>query len=397
MTKSKLLHRNLIGIVTLIIGLQAVGGCGTPVGSEQQHSPAGFAMKAQTIVGLAGGARATAYDQSRDALWILSRSFHQAGTAILTLTRFNIADGTYKTVPIQESSDGFIRASTAVDADGEVWLAWGRSLTQFDPATGRTTSWALPETTHVKVSPEDPALDGNTVAIAVESIDSIWLAENSVEGLFHFIPDAGRWQEFPLPLAPTTLTRVQMIKPNLLLINGVLEGAIPALSTVDTRSGKAVLLSAHARDVAVLSGDAAIYVDEHGVVGTITISTGASSRIPVTVPASGRPELTTDAQGNVWFSMFANQSVGVGKLRVDSGEIQLYPFPQGSPVATGGPVLSCPGAPCNARPSVVNPQLQSIVVDANNNVWITTAVAGSSGDVGNATSASPLYEVPAGA
>ena len=355
-------------------------------------------MQGQSIAGLPSGIRATAFDPSRDCLWIFSRYFREAGVPLLTLTRFNITDRSAVSTPIPSSADGFIRASVAVDLKGDVWMAWGRTLARYDPTANSTRFNALPAMSGVTVSPEDPSLDGNSVAIAIADDSAVWLVANSVRGVFRFDPSTDTWSKaVGLPLAPTTLTRIAFAKPGSLIVNGVTDGTTPGLAIVDTVLGTAYLLPAHARDFAVVSSNVAVYVDERGAFVSLDLSTRNSSQVAATAPVSGVPDLAEDGYGNIWFSMTAYRSVGIGRITAGSDAIAVYPFPRGSSPATSGPVLSCPAPPCDAPLGMFDPQLQSIVADSSNNIWITSGVPGLHGDPALTTSAAPLYELPAGA
>jgi hypothetical protein len=377
-----------------IVLIAANASCGSAVDQADEHG-APAVMAAHQIANLPAGIRSAAYDPSRNSLWILSRYFHQAGAPLLSLTIFNLGDSTASTTPIDLSAEGFIRGSVAVDGNGLVWMSWGRLLVRYTPASQSIRSWQLPEMSHVAMSPDDPALDGNSVAIAVARSGGVWLAANSVRGLFHFDPIKEVWDKvIGLPLAPTTLTQIAEPRSGFVLVNGVAApDSSPALASVDPTTGRAHTYSARARSFAIRSASTAVYVDDRGAVSILDMTTSASLGLVGSAPISGFPNLTVDSVGNTWFSLHGYRLVGVGRINADTGVVVSFPFPQAPGGPTAGPALSCPGAPCNVANAVFDPQLQAIIVDASDNIWVVTGVAGTGGEASARTSAAPVYEV----
>jgi streptogramin lyase len=366
--------------------------CGAP---PSPTSSSASSLRGESVTGVPGGFRATAFDASRNCLWIVTRYFKQAGVALVDLTRFDINSGTASSPLRGLSGSGFIQGSVAVDSAGIVWMGWGRTLTRFDPSNNVTHSWPLPETTGAKVTPEHAGLDGNAVAIAISSSD-IWVALNSVQAVFDFNVGLSTWDKtIDLSFAPNLMTRLTVSPSGILAINGIDARSTPMMALISTSTGATLLSQAGVTDYVLLDDDTLAYLDVSNGLIRRTISTGVSVPAATGMPASGRPELAVDGFGNIWFSMTAYKSVGVGKVSPSTGEISTYPFPQAASQPTGA--LMCPGPAfqCDAA-LVFDPEVQSIVVDASNNLWVTTAVPGVNGDPNFTAPAAALYELPAG-
>jgi hypothetical protein len=364
-------------------------------GSPTQYGPSQtWSWGSDNIAGLPGGLRAATFDRSRDCLWILTRYFQQAGVPLVLLSRFNIADGSSTASVVQLAGQGYIRGSLQVDSSGMVWMTWGRSLFSFNPTNGSTTTWPLPDLTSIPSNPVDPGLDGNAVALAIDSSNEVWVAANSVEGLAGFSPAQARWNHLlSLPVAATQFTRIDATESNVLIVNGVRPGGSQAMASVNTTSNQISVWSADARTYVRAGNNEAVFEDSHGDIGKVDLSNGQTSALSTRIPVAGDPALASNGSGGVWFSMSQYRSVGVGRLDVASATAALYPLPQAVTASSGGPVLTCPAVPCNNAGAVFDPQIQSIVIDGRANVWVMTGVPGTGGDESFTTPDAPIYEL----
>lgn len=384
---SRLCLRRLI-LICLTTGL-VTASCG----SYQPSAPnVGPSWQAESLPGVPGGFRATAFDSTRNSLWIVTRFFRRAGEGLATLTRFNIASKSSTGSLLEVPANGFIRGSVALDSKGFVWMTWGRVLLKYDPDTNTSRSWPLPNPPGIVVRSEDPALDGNAVALAVGTNNEVWVVANSVDAIFGFDSTRAVWDRtVPLSLSPTLFTRVGIMGTGQLTVNGVLKGGTPVLAVVNPVSGVVSSLQPRVRTYVLAGTDSAVYEDDSFRLGRLAISGGDFTTISPALPVAGDPALAVDGLGNVWFSMAAYRSVGVGKIDPISASVTPYPLPQAASISTGA--IPCPAPPCHS--AIFDPKIQSIVVDSNNNIWVTTSVPGVGGDASFAPSASALYELPA--
>jgi hypothetical protein len=384
--------RFIAAFVAVTFGLACIA-CGA------QPSPitsSASSLHGESITGVPGGFRATAFDATRNCLWIMTRYFQQAGVPLVDVTEFDIDTGSTRSPLRGLSGSGFIQGSIAVDAAGIVWMSWGRTLTRFDPSSNTIHSWPLPNPTGIKVTPEHRGLDGNAVALAISTSD-IWVAVNSVQAVFDFNPGLSTWDKtIGLAFAPNLMTRLTVSRAGILAINGIGGTKAPVMALISTSTGATLFSQAGVTDYFFLDDDRFVYLDVSKGLIRRTISTGVSVPTATDIPASGRPDLTVDGFGNIWFSMTAYKSVGIGKVSPTTGQISTYLFPQSTTQPTGA--LMCPGPAfqCNSA-LVFDPEVQSIVVDPRNNLWVTTAVPGVNGDPNFTAPAAALYELPAGA
>ncbi len=367
--------------------------CGPLVSNQTPTATSGW--HAERLAGVPGGFRAVTYDASRNCLWIVTRTSVQADVLKVRLTRFNISDGS--TVPslLELPTTGAAKGSVAVDSQGLVWLTWGRTLIRYDPDATATQSWALPVLSSVRVHPSvDPVLDGNAVALAVAGDGEVWLAAQAEQALFGFNPTLAAWdRNIPLPVVPTPGTRLSVLKPGLLTLNA-LQGAFPVMAVVSTTTSGVSVLPPHVGTYVLVGTNEAVYLDENRSFGKLDLISGQSTMLASSAPLGGAATPAVDLAGNLWFSMVAYHSVGIGKLNLTSGVITSYPFPAvvGASPAGG----SCPTTAfhCVNPDAVFNPDVQAIVVDGSNNVWVINRLP----DTGPPTPSviSPMYELPAG-
>ncbi len=385
---------NLRRAITAALGaiVVAVGsGCGAPPAQQAAAIPA---WRAESLTGVPGGFRATAYDAMRDRLWILTRYFHQAGVPLVDLTQFDIATGSTASPLKGLSGSGFIKGSLEVDSAGKVWMTWGRSLIRYDYVTNSTQSWTLPALPpDVEVLPEHPGLDGNAVGMAING-NQIWLVANSVEAVFRFNISLSKWDKYiKLPLAPNLMSRLTFSSSEELGVNGVDASRTPIMAIINASTGTVAHFQTHVIDYAVLGDGRLVFADDEQNLDRLDSSAAGPVRAATGLPFAGRPYLVFDRTGNLWFSMSAYKSVGIAELSMSTGQVMTFPFPQPTTAPTGA--LTCPGPSFGCNSSLVfDPDVQTILVDSRNNIWVTTSVPGLNGDPNFTAPAAALYELP---
>jgi streptogramin lyase len=168
------------------------------------------------------------------------------------------------------------------------------------------------------------------------------------------------------------------------------------MAVVNVITGTNSLLHPRVTDYAVVTGTTAVYLDDRKNFSKIGLFGGSPLSLASNAPTAGFSYLTTDRSGNVWFSMAAPKSVGLGRIAPDAGTIVVYPFPRVEPQGGGAIACPAPSLQCDASAMPFDPGIQSIVIDGNNDVWVVTSVPGAGGDPDFNAPASSLYELPAG-
>lgn len=364
--------------------------CGPVI--QDQGSVAAAALQGIQLAGVPGGYRVAAYDRTRNCLWIVTRTSVQADVLVARLSRFNISDRSTVSSVMEFPTTGSPNGGVALDSYRAVWWTWGVTLAQYNPETGSQKVWSLPSQPKAAAAPtSEPALDGKSIALAVASDGEIWLAIRAYQALFGFNPSLGAWDRtLPLPLSPAP-TALATPRPGVLLVGGV-AASKGVLALVDTASSKVTLLPPHASGFALLGGYDAIYGADTMTanaedLGKVNLSTGQGAILVSGAPVGGRGGLVADAAGNVWFPMQGYQSVGLGKLNLASNSISTYPIPQ---VVHHSPDLPACVQPCSLSP-VFDPQIQAIVVDASDDVWVIDRLP-DTGPAGQDVY-SPIYEL----
>jgi hypothetical protein len=331
----------------------------------------------------------------------MTRFFRQSGVPLVSLSRVDVADGSVVDTAMELPGDGYIVGSISVDATGRIWMAWGRTLAAYDPHTTTVRTWQLPPVTEAAVVHADqPGLDGNGVALAIDSVGEVWLAVDSVQTAVGFNPAREAWDRtLQLPLVPILRTRLDASQPGLLSVNGVVvEGTLmtPALATIDTAVGTVVRLRSHVFDYVVNGANELDYVDDTGGMQRLTAGSSVATTLTAGLPIAANPYLAVDPARHVWFSMAAFETVGIAALDLGSGTIATYPFP--SPDRSGttpdvGPGLVCPQPSC-ATPHnpTFDPRIQAIVPDGHGNIWVIDSLPGK-GEPNSYAALSPIEEL----
>ena len=377
------------GLVCLA-GILLMAACGSP--GEVITGPT---WQSYSISGVPAGLRAAAFDSTRDCVWIVTDQLGGVdGHSVVSIARFDLATHSLADTSLSMNGDAWDKGSIAIDSKAKVWLGWGQTLVSYDPTSDSAQSWALPPYSNV-VHPSISTADGRLEALTIASDGEVWVAASSVQALFGFNPSTRKWDRtLDLPFLPTDTTRVAEIRPGLLVANGVeLQGASRTfvVAEIDVATRALTTLKPHAVDYSLSPGGDLTYVDSSSEAAKVALSDGATESLASKVPVAHDPDVVPGAGGQLWFSMLAFRSVGVGKLNVNTGSVTTYPFPYISD--PGGPLVDdCPTAAFDCVPSnaVFDPEIQALVVDAAGNLWVLTRVAGSAA---SSLGPSPLYEL----
>lgn len=383
------LHSLAPGSVVRPLGAVVMCGlllsCGSFAGGSESAgtaSPvASWSWKTGNLPNLPGGLRATSFDATRNCLWVVTRFFREAGVPLATLARFNLSDGSSEQSLVELPAPGFIRGSIAVDSAGNVWMAWGKTLARYDPASRRADSWALPSQANVVVDPVSPIFDGNAVSLVIGLDSEIWIAVSGVRTIFGFDPSNGTWNRTAaVPMSPGLFSRMIFIHGTTLVVDGVVPGQSSKLAVIDTATGNTVVSVQSVRAFAVTGTDTAVMLDDQNGIGILSLTSGQRRMLNITAPATPESNMVSDQRGNVWFSL---STIGIGKVSSGGTGYVAYPLPE--ILKTGG--VGCGVQACQPGATVrVDPQIQSVTVDAAGNVWVMTGLPSNGG-------MPPLYEL----
>ena len=348
--------------------------------------------------------RSAVYDNARDCVWVVSRENdgYASDRMVATLTRINVADRSTVKMPLRLNADDYDVGLIALDAEDILWMAWGKTLTRFDPDAGVAKQWTLPPYSGLaRVYSNDGRID----AMTISSDGEIWVAAGMLSAVFGFNPRSGTWDRpINLPFVsvegPTSLAAPA---PGIITINGIAlhGGAIDpqdsprfAVIKTDTRSVKILSLSVD-KYVATGSGQI-VYFDRAGSLVRYDVIRATSMMIGPAPLQWGRIAImAVDLEGNVWLGATIHGFAGVSKLDPLTGAITQFQFPvvlRGyKPTPSPNPCsFHCYPVTCkpiidlNCIPVVqsVGPDIQGMAPDAHGNLWMVTSSSslGNSGD-----------------
>jgi streptogramin lyase len=387
--------RKLATCCTCVILLAACGANGT-AHTLPNPTPAWAAVD---IAGMPGGFRGAVYDPSRDCLWIVSRYFKDAGAEGVRLLRLNVADKNTFRTSVDLPADGFIKGLVAVDHAGKVWMAWGRTLIEYDPGTEATRSWTRPPYTGLWQA-DDAGLYGNMVGLAIDPGGEVWLASYEVSAVFGFNPVTTSWDRtVNLPFLPTDEITLAVAAPGILAVSGVTADGkfTPELALVTTSTRAVKMVPTHGTDYQLTGSDQAVYVDHEGNLGELSLTDGTSTILAPALPIFRNPtaHLTVDSSGNIWFSMAAFRSVGVAMLDTSTGVITRFPFPYiDRPGQASTTPNTCPTGAFDCIPpdAVFDASTDALAFDSHGDLWVITEVGGHT-DPTSLAIPSPIYEL----
>lgn len=129
------------------LGLAAVACQSQNLKATVQHSPSVPSRWQQVDLPLMPeGTRKAVYDAARDSLWVVSLVPPQDPSAseYVTVTRVDASTHEVTQTGLHLKAHQFYQAAAALDASGDLWMAWDRNLLRYDPSTNAVQSFALP-------------------------------------------------------------------------------------------------------------------------------------------------------------------------------------------------------------------------------------------------------------
>lgn len=345
------------------------------------------------LPGQHSGFRSAIYDGPRNCVWIMSRqrTDFAADPMFVVLTRVNIADHSAIPTSIHLPATGYNAGFIALDSTDRVWMAWGKSLVEYDPDSGLSHSYALPSfaSLGVQVHLYMDGTDGYISAMTLDSTGEVWVTAHKVAGVFGFNPARGSWDR-TLRLTWFPGARLAAPRPGVLTL-GLARSADGktfqnTFALLDTSTGRITRLAADVSDYVVTGTDEIIYADFAGNLTRLSLLDGSSTVIASKAPIGGMSGTSLAADGGqLWFSFAAYRSLGVAVLDLTTGLITQFPFayikdPGKHLPGTPSPLnMPCPpGGSCIDTNAVFDAGIQAIVPDERNHIWVVTEVAGAS-------------------
>lgn len=376
----------------------SITACGAPLvapGTVIQAAPGWTTVAIPT---LPQGFRAAEFDAARESIWILTDEPGAPPTlhSAVTLIRLGVRDHSVTQASFSMNGDAYVKGLISLDAANKLWLAWGQTLAEYDPDTNSATSWPLPPIRTVP-SPASTVDQGRAVSMDVASSGEVWVATLGFENLVGFNPVTRQWdRQIALPILPDKSSRITEPSPGHLLLNGstssVGSSQSERLIDIDVGAGKAIDRNLDAKDYVLNTSDQIVYLDNSNFGKRGVVSTQSSVTLTARLHVANSPDLVADSQGHAWFNMLGYRSVGVGRIDYSTGAVTEFPFPYID--RPGIPLPSASGCPvqvgCVPSDAVFDPEIQSIVVDGHNNVWVFTRVGGGASSL---SAPSAVYEL----
>lgn len=332
------------------------------------------------------GWRAAVYDSARDCLWIVTRlpAAYADQPMYVTLTRVGAASHQVRSIPTQLDATGWVGGFMLLDSHDRLWMAWGRLLSEYDPDTDVTRSFPMPAFVTLGVVPHIFSQNGNFVSAVMGPTGEIWFANDNVPAIFGFNTNTTAWDRtLHLPWVPYMFTRLAVLGPGTLLVNGFsspdYRQISPQFAEVDTATGQVTDLHLTLKEYALLGRNTVILIDGAGALATLDLASGKVSVLAAQAPVQGNgARFIDDQKGEVWFAMNSYRSIGVGRLDLTSGDITSFPFPY--IFAPGSPIPNdCPSAAfhCVPKGAIWGVQVDAVAPDKAGNVWVVTDGPGS--------------------
>lgn len=323
------------------------------------------------------GLRHVAYDNARDTIWILTRD--RAGGPV-TLTRFQPATGRLVTATVAAASRDYAGAGIDIDQAGAAWVAWGTVLRRFDPGTQRITSWDLPAlSTDVQATDEDPSI-GRVVSIAIDpTSQNVFVLRNKDRRLYRLSEANASWSiGGQLPIYPHQFTRVSILGDGTILVNGNTSDSVfaPALGIANTRDFRFRVIP-DIMSFAEISSRRVVGAMQDGRVAVLDMAT---ARLSPNIILPARPTsdipIMADIVGNIWTWSYLRTGISILRVDTNSNNTASYPYPllKAEPF-TGLPVPPGVTPPTSAS---LDPDIQALVIDIHNRVWIISGWGGKS-------------------
>jgi len=340
--------------------------------------------------------RTAVYDRARDCVWVITRQFGPSGSDIfVTLTRINVADRSMVEQPLKLNGDGYDVGVLALDAQDVLWMAWGNTLTRFDPGTGATRQWTLPPYSGLARLYSG---DGRIDAMTISSDGEIWLGAGMVSAVFGFNPKSQTWDR-PINLPFVSIEWRSVLaapSPGIVTINGIaLAGgavdpnASPRFGVITTATRSVETLPLAAATYVSIGGGQIVYWDGAASLDRYDLARATSTAI-ATAPQywGAMASMVLDQDGNVWLPNTTHGFPGVAKLNPATGAVSQFPFPivirYYEPVPSPNPcTFHCLPVECNPAvvfdctptPESQDPQVQGMAPDSHGDLWMVTSAS----------------------
>lgn len=386
--------RRSLCVVTCCLMLLASACLTRPAGrpAAQPNPPEGDSQwQGVDLPGMPEASRTAVYDRARDAIWIVSQIYPQvAGNAeYATVTRLDASTRKVTQTGLELDSNFFYGASAAVDADDNLWMAWGRKLFEYKPADGTVQRHDLPSWAALGVGAPGWSGGGNFQSLVIDDRGELWTVADEVPALFGFNPTLGKWDRvIHMRWQPS---QIASPRAGTLTVSGARspDGKvfIGKFAEVNVATGRVHEYNFSAGEYALVDAHTAVFTDAAGNIGRLDIDTGDATilyRNPPTDEAVGM--FAVGGEGKVWFAM----GTGIGMVNVASGLVSHFSYP---PVVPTKPVqntcvpphgwgtctLPCPTGvdSCIPKPYVPAADVYALTVDSAGNVWAVTNRAGS--------------------
>jgi len=378
----------MLGIALLATACQT--GSSAPPAARQTAAGESSLWVAIDLPGTYSGDRAAAYDPSRNCLWIATRIWAEfAGdTEHATLTRLNLADHSVVQTGLRLPATGWEGAWVLVDDHDRVWMAWGRTVFSYDPASATLTKFGFPGFAQLGLHPSFYSGDGNLITLGRDSTGELWAAFSRVAAIIGFNPSLGKWDRvIKLPWFPSG---VSSPRPGVLVISG---GRTPddkqfffKLAELDLASQSIREYDAGPGTYTVADPHTMVFVDASGNLGRLDLDTGDVTILdgPSLINTIGSP-FGIRGDGYAWYSI----GTGVARVDIATGVMTRYQFPAVVPTSPvpnicldhsgfGPCVLPCPSGvtSCVPKPWIPAAQIYALTFDAHGNIWLVTDQAG---------------------
>lgn len=397
MSRSHAIHAAVAACI--LFSSLAVASCGRPFSQSTSSASPQATWKTFTIPTLAQGARAAAFDSSRDSIWILTDALGaNRGHSVVSLAEFNVKNQIATPTAFSMNGDDYLVGQVAIDASHDVWVGWGHTLARYKPESQSVDTWPMP-TSPRAARPPLTVSDGRLVSMSIATDGEVWTASLNVAGLVGFNPGTKRWdRQVDLPIFADMTSRIIERTAGHMLINGRADQTTSTQKLLDVNVGTGVStdLQMAARDYAISANGEMVYVDRSNAAMKSSPSIGSVAGLATRLPIANSPNLTPDSRNRVWYNMLGYRSVGIGSIDVVTGAVALFPFPYidhpGVPLPSVTPCKVQVG--CISSDSVFDPDVQALVVDGQDDVWVLTRVSGA---ISSLSSPSGVYEMLGGA
>ena len=271
----------------------------------------------------------------------------------------------------------------AIDGSGHIWVAepaCDASPTCGTPPAGVIGEYNLSDET--KISDFQAPSNYNPVFLALDSQGNIWFTDSTHDALGELIPGSSTWTEYPVPTANAIPYDLVFSGGNIWFTEyGTSHIGFFDITTHAFTENAIPTTNATPYGITVAANGAIWFAENNqtntGQLGSFTptvngtLANGAISEHAIT--NKGPHLLTSDRQGNIWFTEGFNGYVGEYTTTGQDVEynVAVGVCPQGTPGATPTP---CSGT-----------HISGIAVDSNGLVWFDDSLSGRVGYINPTT------------